>query len=173
LQTTTSQNVDNETPRINGGYASDDLKFLSDRAEALLNSADVSVSGGSDTEAAKADTSKGTGDEKGHTRSTSTVKKPTSFKPVSVNKTFLAAKGAAPAKPGDKAPAGASATLTPGSTSAAPRPRLVAKTASSLRDAGPRTATAANGKTGSGPDANAVWNKNRRTLEKLLFQRVY
>jgi hypothetical protein len=138
-------------------------RLLSDHTEAIINSAEVSVSGGSDTEATKAETSKGQVDEKGHVRSASTVKKPTSFKAVSVNKTFLAAKGAGPAKPGDKATPGSTSLPVAPSTSSTPRPRLVAKSGSGLRDSAPRTAAAPNGaKMGSAPDANAVWNKNRR-----------
>lgn len=124
----------------------------------LAGSAEVSVSGGSDTEKAA---------EKGHARTASTIKKFTSFKPVSVNKTFLAAKGAASApKPGDK-PATSSPAQTP-STLAAPRPRLVAKSGSGLRDSSPRSSSAGNGgKAGAAPDASAVWNKNRRMLQVL------
>jgi hypothetical protein len=91
------------------------------------------------------------------------VKKQTSFKAVSVNKTFLAAKGAGPAKSGDKAAPGSTSLPVAPSASSTPRPRLVAKSGSSLRDSTPRTAATPNGgKMGSAPDANAVWNKNRR-----------
>lgn len=133
----------------------------SEPVETVIASAEVSVSGGSDTEG-KAE--KAASDEKGHIRTTSTVKKFASFKPVSVNKTFLAAKGAtptAPSKLGDKLAAGT--TTAPGTlTTAAPRPRLVAKAGSGLREA-PRTSTTANGGVpGAAPDASAVWNKNRR-----------
>lgn len=93
------------------------------------------------------------------------MKKLASFKPVSVNKTFLAAKGATTAttsKLGDKT--ATSTTLVPGPSNAAiSRPRLVAKTGSGLRDSTPRNSTSANGgKPGAAPDASAVWNKNRR-----------
>lgn len=83
-----------------------------------------------------------------------------------MNKTFLAAKGAAPvapAKTGEKGVAGASTIQAGPSASSALRPRLVAKSGSGLRDSTPRAATAANGGNGSAPDASAVWNKNRRT----------
>jgi len=129
-------------------------------------SAEVSVNGGSDTEVSKAETTKLDGDEKGHARTTSTVKKFASFKPVSVNKKFLAAKGPATAittKPGEAA-AGTTAQ-TGALASATLRPRLVAKSGSGLRDSAPRAASGANGgKAGSAPDASAVWNKNRRTF---------
>lgn len=128
-------------------------------------SAEISVNGGSDTEASKTETAKVDGEEKGHGRTASTVKKPTSFKPVSVNKKFLATKGPAPAallKAGDAVPG--TTTAQPGaSASATLRPRLVAKTGNSLRDSAPRTSASANGgKAGAAPDASAVWNKNRR-----------
>ena len=139
--------------------------------EAAVTSAEVSVSGGSDTEASKAEATKAGLDEKGHIRSAS-VKKPASFKPVSVNKTFLAAKGAssaAPSKLGDKPVTGTTMAQT-ASTLVAPRPRLVAKTGSGLRDSTPRTSSAGNGgKAGAAPDASAVWNKNRRTLQFINF----
>jgi hypothetical protein len=129
-------------------------------------SAEVSINGGSDTEASKAETTKTDVDEKGHIRATSTVKKFASFKPVSVNKKFLAAKGptATPTKSGD-APTGASAAPSGPSATASLRPRLVAKSGSGLRDSAPRgTSVGPNGgKAGSAPDASAVWNKNRRT----------
>jgi hypothetical protein len=128
-----------------------------ENATELAGSADASVSGGSDTEK--------TATEKGHARTASTIKKFASFKPVSVNKTFLASKGAtstAP-KPGDKAATTSPALTT--STLAAPRPRLVAKTASGLRDSAPRSSTTGPGGNAA-PDASAVWNKNRRMLKQ-------
>jgi hypothetical protein len=170
---TASQDVIPEAPLVNGSAEKDEVKPDTENVESIVNSAEVSVSGGSDTEASKAETSKTAGDEKGHVRTASTVKKLASFKPVSVNKTFLAAKGASPAIPSKLGDKGATATAAQAgpSTSAAPRPRLVAKSGSGLRDSAPRTATAANGgKAGAAPDANAVWNKNRRTLHKHLVQ---
>lgn len=149
---------------VNGTSDKYELRPDSENVEAVVNSAEVSVSGGSDNENSKAET-KNQGDEKGHARTTSTVKKFASFKPVSVNKTFLAAKGAtaaAPSKPGDKGAVPSTTIQTPSASSAA-RPRLVAKSGSGLRDSAPRNAAATNGgKGGSAPDASAVWNKNRR-----------
>lgn len=157
----TDQSIVNGIP----GTDKDESNPATEDAEANVNSAEVSVSGGSDTEASKAETSK---TQSGHLRTTSTVKKPQSFKPVSVNKTFLASKGAAPApasKLGEKGPAGTVVTPSGQLSSSAPRPRLVAKTGSGLRDSAPRNAASANGsKAGATPDASAVWNKNRRTL---------
>lgn len=150
---------------VNGSAEKNDNKEdNTDSAEAGGLSAEVSVSGGSDTEASKADTSK-IGDDKGHARTASTVKKLASFKPVSVNKTFLAAKGVtptAPSKLGDKPATGATTTQTGQTMSATNRPRLVAKTGSGLRDSSPRSSTPANGGKPATPDASAVWNKNRR-----------
>lgn len=150
---------------MNGTSDKHELKPDSENVEAIVNSAEVSVSGGSDTEASKAET-KNQVDEKGHARTTSTVKKFASFKPVSVNKTFLAAKGAtsaAPSKPGDKGTPPSTIIQAGPSASSAARPRLVAKSGSGLQGSAPRNATATNGgKGGSAPDAAAVWNKNRR-----------
>ncbi|KAK2593497.1 hypothetical protein QQS21_008813 [Conoideocrella luteorostrata] len=134
--------------------------------EELSNSADVSLSGGSDTEASRADWSTLKDADKGHERSASSTKKPTTFKAVSVNKTFLASKaspGGVVTKPIDK-PTSGSGTPPPGtSSSSSSRPRLIAKTGSSARDAAPRLSSIINGaKATSGPDPNVVWNKNRR-----------
>ncbi len=166
---TSGQDVSPELPTIvNGNVEKYENKQDTEHDEPNINSAEVSISGGSDTEASKAETSKAQGDEKGHARSTSTVKKFTSFKPVSVNKTFLAAKGATTASPlklGDKTVSGSSSMQTGSLASSAPRPRLVAKSGSGLRDSAPRSSSTANGgKSGAAPDASAVWNKNRRTL---------
>lgn len=128
-----------------------------------INSADVSVSGGSDTEASRADGSKSKDDDKGHGRTGSSVKKPATFKAVSVNKTFLAAKANAPngsSKVVEKPAAGSSTPPMGQAMLSASRPRLVAKTGSGTRDSSPRL-SAANGKPGSAPDASVVWNKNR------------
>jgi hypothetical protein len=171
---TSSQDVSpTEQPLINGSPTSDkdDIKQDTEHVEGNVNSAEVSVSGGSDTENSKTETSKTQADGKGHLRTTSTVKKALSFKPVSVNKTFLAAKGATAAttsKLGDKAAAGATSTQSGPLTSTIARPRLVAKSGSGLRDSTPRSSVAANGsKSGAAPDPSAVWNKNRRTSHNV------
>lgn len=141
-------------------------KVYFDTVDSSVNSADVSVNGGSDTELSKTDNSKSQHDSQSHARSISTVKKPTSFKAVSVNKTFLAAKGAPGStlvKSGDKGSSGSSSLPSIPSTSVASRPRLVAKTGSGIRDLAARSSTAASGgKLGGAPDPSAVWNKNRR-----------
>ncbi|KAI5457168.1 hypothetical protein BGZ63DRAFT_417478 [Mariannaea sp. PMI_226] len=128
-----------------------------------INSADVSVSGGSDTEASRADGSKGKDGDRGHGRTGSSVKKPATFKAVSVNKTFLAAKAnatSASAKVVEKQNTGSS-TPPLGQAALSSRPRLVAKTGSGVRDSSPRFSASANGKPGSAPDPSVVWNKNR------------
>ena len=127
------------------------------------NSADVSVNGGSDNEAARSENSKSDAEGKSHNRTTSTIKKPVSFKAVSVNKTFLAAKvatGAITPKSDGKASPSPSASSSP-SLSLAPKPRLVAKTGSSLRDSAQRNAAVGTGGAAGGA-ASAVWNKNQR-----------
>ena len=163
-----AQNAEPEHSALNGSLAVDEIenKHVTS-VEDLLNSADPSVSGGSDTEASKLDPSKSQDGDKGHTRTSSAVKKPATFKAVSVNKTFLASKGAAGSitpKIGDKTGASAGLSSQSGASAAsATRPRLVAKTASALRDAAPRFSSVVNGgRPGAAPDASAVWNKNRR-----------
>ncbi|KAL1902297.1 hypothetical protein Sste5346_001273 [Sporothrix stenoceras] len=150
-------------PSVNGTATSgspDELsnKHIADIVDDLVNSAEPSISGGSDTETSRVDGAKNKdGDDKGHVRTSSTARKPTTFKSVSVNKTFLAAKAAGTAgvaKPGDKAsPTLAVASLTSASSASA-RPRLVAKT-------GLVKGSGANGRPAAAPDPNAVWNKNR------------
>lgn len=149
---------------LNGGRAADEIenKRITNIEEQAI-STDVSVSGGSDTDASKADASKL---DKGHARTSSSVKKPATFKAVSVNKTFLASKGgpsAAASKPGDKSPAapGTPSSQLPQSGAAPNRPRLIAKTGSGSRDSVPRFA-ANGGKPATAPDPTTVWNKNRR-----------
>ncbi|KAM5354175.1 hypothetical protein ACJ41O_000825 [Fusarium nematophilum] len=162
-----AHNVDSVRSNLNGSAVSDDIenKHITS-VEDQLNSADASASGGSDTEASKADGSKSKdGGDRGHGRTGSSVKKPATFKSVSVNRTFLAAKASASsasAKAADKPPAGSSTPPTGSATLSSSRPRLIAKTGSSTRDSSPRFSGGANGgKPGAAPDANAVWNKNR------------
>ncbi|KAK5658219.1 hypothetical protein OQA88_2194 [Cercophora sp. LCS_1] len=157
---TDSHNVDH--PQVNGDVnATDDIenKLISEIVDDLVNSAEVSISGGSDNEA-KSDVSKLKDGEKGHARTSSAVKKPASFKAISVNKTFLNTKGftsTAPIKPADKVAPATTAASTTSSTLTASRPRLVVKSGSGGLVA---KSSGANGQ-GSAPDPNAVWNKNR------------
>ncbi|EWZ82773.1 hypothetical protein FOCG_04773 [Fusarium oxysporum f. sp. radicis-lycopersici 26381] len=160
-----AENVDSVRSNLNGSAGNDDYenKHITS-VEDQLTSADASASGGSDTEASRADASKTKDGEKVHGRAGSTVKKP-AFKAVSVNKTFLAAKAtanSAATKAAEKQPAGSSTPPTTSATLSSSRPRLIAKTGSSTRDSSPRFSGGVNGgKPGSAPDANAVWNKNR------------
>lgn len=89
-------------------------------------------------------------------RTNSTVKKPSTFKSVSVTKNFLAKSAVSTpiSRPGDK-----TAPAAPTSTSAllTAKPRLVAKLGTSNT---PRTLGKVNG-VASGPDASKVWNKNQ------------
>ncbi|PSN62075.1 hypothetical protein BS50DRAFT_638655 [Corynespora cassiicola Philippines] len=115
------------------------------------------ASGGSDTDISRpgsVDQSKRAG---GHLRSNS-VKRPASFKSVSVTKNFLAksAVSTPPARAGEKAaPTGQPAV----STQQTGKARLVAKSGSGIGNVS-RSLSKMNGTT-SGPDASKVWNKNQ------------
>ncbi|KAL2177568.1 uncharacterized protein P884DRAFT_199591 [Thermothelomyces heterothallicus CBS 202.75] len=159
-----SQNVDSKQPHVNGeasAAATDELenKHISDIVDDLVNSTEVSISGGSDNEAARSDASKTKDDAKSQGRASSSVKKPTSFKAINVNKTFLTSKTPAPGtqpKAAEKAaPTTSAASPAPGTTTTS-RPRLVAKVGSGL-------ITKSSGGNGGkpAPDPSAVWNKNR------------
>ncbi|EHK15830.1 uncharacterized protein TRIVIDRAFT_112662, partial [Trichoderma virens Gv29-8] len=129
--------------------------------EDQINSADVSVSGGSDTEASRAKDG-----DKGQGRAGSSAKKPATFKAVSVNKTFLASKAnpSVSSKTTDKPATGSSTPPTGSATLSISRPRLVAKSGSGTGTSSPRFSSLANGgKPAAAPDPNAVWNKNRPT----------
>ncbi|KAL8944331.1 MAG: hypothetical protein Q9216_000516 [Gyalolechia sp. 2 TL-2023] len=98
-----------------------------------------------------------------HARSNS-VKKPATFKAVSVTKNFLAKAGttAAPAVKGTGDSPSISSPNPISNASSVPRPRLVAKTASGHQASTPKN-TGPNFKNGgaSGPDPLQVWNRNR------------
>ncbi|KAH9883788.1 hypothetical protein F4778DRAFT_616860 [Xylariomycetidae sp. FL2044] len=154
-----SQHVDPPARLLNGTIDGVDNKQTADTVDELVNSAAASVSGGSDTETFKADPSKLSSD-KGHVHSSSTVKKPQSFKSVSVNRTFLASKSATGSTSRPESSAGAvSATPQPIPTSSASRLKLVAKSGSSL--GGSTKTLTTNGSSSSAPDASKVWNRNR------------
>src|SRR5690606_10899269 len=101
----------------------------------------------------------------------SSVKKPATFKSVSVNRTFLASKaGISPAssKTADKAAAVSTGSASQLQSGLAPnRPRLVAKAGVGSRDSAPRSG-ANGGKPGAAPDPNTVWNKNRRKFLRVM-----
>ncbi|KAI0165017.1 hypothetical protein GGR57DRAFT_514851 [Xylariaceae sp. FL1272] len=154
----TAQNVDLPSVAVNGSAEGVDNE-IADIVDDLVNSAEASVNGGSDTEASSKPDGKLPG-EKGHMRSSSVVKKPQSFKSVSVNRTFLAPKTAPNAASRPDSAAG-SPTATPQTTFApsASRLKLVAKSGSNLGGASKTLST--NGKPLGAPDGNTVWNRNR------------
>ena len=122
--------------------------------------ADVSVSGGSDTEATRGQKDA----EANRGRTATSAKKPATFKAVPINKKFLT-KTTTPsptAKPADQNKSGTNTPPTGTSSLSASRPRLVAKTGNAGRDASPRLSAVNGGKPGSAPDPAAVWNKNQR-----------
>lgn len=164
-----AQHVASEQSDVNGGLSVsvDDIENKRITiVEEQSNSADVSVSGGSDTETSRTDGARQKDGDKNHGRTSSLARKPATFKAVSVNKTFLAAK----ASPGggspktSERPTPSSSTPPPGlPTLSTSRPRLVAKTGSGARDSTPRFSSAVNGaKPATAPDPSVVWNKNRR-----------
>ncbi|KKK22408.1 hypothetical protein ARAM_001433 [Aspergillus rambellii] len=114
---------------------------------------DTASQGGSESDASRPES-------RLHSRAGS-AKRPTSFKPVSFAKFSVPkAPGTPPiTKTTEKTPLPSAATL--GTSLQNPRPRLVAKTASSLRDSLSKTGPNGAKLDGSGPDPNQVWNKNR------------
>jgi len=164
-----ADDADSSPLSVNGAAsASDELenKHITDIVDDLVNSAEPSISGGSDNELSRTDLLKGKDGEKGHNRTSSAVKKPATFKSVSVNKTYLAAKGTipiAPVKAGEKptTPSGLAAVQSAAASSA--RPRLVAKSGSGLGGSFAKTGAGGSGsRPAAAPDPSAVWNKNRR-----------
>ncbi|KAI0837811.1 hypothetical protein F5Y06DRAFT_64874 [Hypoxylon sp. FL0890] len=150
-----TQHASYSSATLNGTSADVEHRQITEITDELVNSAEVSVSGGSDTETSKARLG-----DKNHVRTSSTVKKPQSFKPVSVNRTFLASKTAAnsAARP-DSAAGSASSTPQPTPSSSASRLKLVAKSGSSL--GGSTKTLSSNGKPAAAPDPNTVWNRNK------------
>ncbi|KAH4400453.1 hypothetical protein HBI24_080700 [Parastagonospora nodorum] len=132
---------------------------LHDADRPFLNgdAGDVAIadaSGGSDTDISRPGSVDQSKRDASHVR-TNSMKKPSTFKSVSVTKNFLKSAVAAPAtRPGEKA-----APLAPTTTATVPtaKPRLVAKSGAGNA---PRTLGKANGAS-SGPDASKVWNKNQ------------
>ena len=138
-------------------------------------SEDTTSQGGSESDNSRTD---------GKTTRTGSTKKPASFKPISF------AKFSVPKAPGSnlspKPPekgmvyfqfvhrviltsiATLSSSTLLGTHSQSTRPRLVAKTTSSIRDSVSKLGTSA-ARPGIGPDPNRVWNKNRRTPDFFFF----
>ncbi|KAJ5884614.1 hypothetical protein N7504_012186 [Penicillium tannophilum] len=126
-----------------------------------LNGLGSASDGGDDTASqggSESDTSRTDG--RHHTR-TGSVKKPSTFKPMSFTKFTVPKAPGVPAPP--KAPEKvSSASTTPlGTPQPSSRPRLVAKTTSGMRDSISKTGAGGAKPGGSGPDPNQVWNKNR------------
>ncbi|GKT85617.1 hypothetical protein Ct61P_03467 [Colletotrichum tofieldiae] len=147
-----SYNVGPDRANLNGSPAVDDLenKHITGVEDQLI-SADVSVSGGSDTEASRA----ARDGEKGHGRTSSSVKKPATFKAVS-HEYFDDQTRREDELDVDPE------LLTIGNLDAV----IAAETCRKVGDwhgFRPRVNSAANGaQPASGPDPNAVWNKNRQ-----------
>jgi hypothetical protein len=112
------------------------------------------ASGGSDTDISRPGSVDQSKRDPNHVR-TNSMKKPSTFKSVSVTKNFLKSAVSTPtARPGEKA---APAAPTAAVTTLTAKPRLVAKSGTGNA---PRTLGKVNG-VGSGPDASKVWNKNQ------------
>ena len=109
---------------------------------------------GSDTDTSRADGAEQGNDGQDKIYRLGAMKKPTSFKSVSVTKSFLAKTASTPptmtVKIGEKSPAVAA-------LQSIAKPRLVAKSGSGIRDS-PRPRLTADGAS----DGATVWNKNRR-----------
>lgn len=143
---------------VNGDSGHDGFRDgVVDHGSAGDGSVDVSVT--SDNEGSRGDGTETKKDDGKHHTRTNSVKKPTTFSKVNVSKSYLAKSTAVPtvAKMGDKpTPAG-----TPPAVLTA-RPRLIAKTGASVMPKARLGSDAA-----AGPDANKVWNKNRRKSYRL------
>ncbi|KAI1205829.1 uncharacterized protein F4807DRAFT_253841 [Annulohypoxylon truncatum] len=155
VSSNTAQDAGHSSATLNGSISDVENKQIAEIVDELVNSAEVSVSGGSDTESSKARLG-----DKNHARTSSSIKKPQSFKSVSVNRTYLASKTAANsnARP-DSATGSTSSTPQPTPSTSASRLKLVAKSGSSL--GGSTKTLSSNGKPASAPDPNTVWNRNK------------
>ncbi|KAL9601057.1 MAG: hypothetical protein Q9219_002766 [cf. Caloplaca sp. 3 TL-2023] len=134
-------------------------------AEVSADQTAIDGSVGSDTDSSRPFTSDPTTKEHSegphHVRSNS-IKKPATFKAVSVTKNFLAKAGTT-AAPAVKGTGDSASTATPvNNASSVLRPRLVAKSASGHQASTPKH-PGSNYKNGgaSGPDPLQVWNRNR------------
>ncbi|KAF1846794.1 uncharacterized protein K460DRAFT_283499 [Cucurbitaria berberidis CBS 394.84] len=148
-QQTDASAHESKQPFLNGD--SGDHEHSASESQAVAD-----ASGSSDTDISRPGSVDQSKRHAGHVRTNSSVKKPSTFKSVSVTKTFLAKSAVSTpvARPGEKtAPAvqpSPSALLTA-------KPRLVAKLGTGNA---PRALGKVNG-AGSGPDASKVWNKNQ------------
>ncbi|KAL5334520.1 hypothetical protein BJX70DRAFT_402493 [Aspergillus crustosus] len=121
--------------------------FASDGGE------DSASLGGSESDASRTES-------KVHSRAGS-AKRPTTFKPVSFAKFSIPKAPGTPqvAKVPEKTPLSSGTPLSAALQN--PRPRLVAKTTSSLRDSLSKAGISGARLGGGGPDPNQVWNRNR------------
>ena len=156
---TTAAAISENATAVHGNGAASSAESAS-RGEGQIEDGGPSVPVAVEGSKAEADLIEQKKDEGHHVR-TNSVKKPTTFSKISATKNFLAkaaspapTPAAAPPKLGDK-PSPAAAPAQP----AAAKPRLIAKSASTLQSIQrPRP-----GAEGAGaPDASKVWNKNRR-----------
>ncbi|EAW11226.1 uncharacterized protein ACLA_089180 [Aspergillus clavatus NRRL 1] len=110
---------------------------------------DTASQGGSESDASRTDGKR------------SSSKKPATFKPVSFAKFSVPKAPGALSATKTSAQAPSSLTTPMSGTLQSSRPRLVAKTTSSLRDSLSKSGAGAGKAGGGGPDPNQVWNKNR------------
>ncbi|KAJ5298782.1 uncharacterized protein N7443_006902 [Penicillium atrosanguineum] len=161
-----------DSPKQSAGLVASRALELNGLTSASDGGDETASLGGSESDASRTD-------GRHHTR-TGSVKKPTSFKPVSF------AKFSVPKAPGTAAPPKApekgisllagfhfgyisdmqksvpSIPTTPmGTPQPTARPRLVPKSTSAMRDSLSKTGPGGAKLGGSGPDPNQVWNKNR------------
>ncbi|KAF1944345.1 hypothetical protein EJ02DRAFT_99065 [Clathrospora elynae] len=161
--TSNARDAPSSTPIANGtDAASADSAHVSDKAgdssdhSAAESHAVADASGGSDTDISRPGSVDPSKQDGSHVRTNSTVKRPSTFKAVSVTKSFLAkSTGPTPvARAGEKPAPVAQPKMSSVLTA---KPRLVAKSGTGNV---PRTLGKVNG-AGSGPDASKVWNKNQ------------
>lgn len=151
----------NDTSRHGPGPVESRALELNGMASTSDGGEDTASQGGSESDASRT--------ESKNPRAGST-KKPATFKPVSFAKfTVPKAPGASvSSKPTEKATL--SSTTPLGAPHHNPRPRLVAKSTSSIRDSFSKLGTGGV-KPGSGPDPNRVWNRNRPTATPPMPQK--
>ncbi|KAL1303506.1 hypothetical protein AAFC00_006881 [Neodothiora populina] len=154
--------MDKSTPDADSASTNPEQRPVSLPQLAVNGSHDAShshddASAGSDTDTSRARSVDQSKEDTSHPRSTS-VKKPASFKPVSVTKTFLA-KTAGATSVSEPPPRITLAAKSPVAATVQPvaKPRLVAKSGSAMRDL-PRLRS---GDGAAAPDGRTVWNKNQ------------
>ena len=146
-------------PTVIDGVAAASSTETASRGEGQTEDAGSSIP--AETEGSKAEVN-GTEQKKeeGHHVRTNSVKKPTTFSRVSATKNFMT-KAASPTPTAAATPKASEKPnpLAAPAQPAAAKPRLIAKSASTLQNIqGPRPGAKAAG----APDASTVWNKNRR-----------